>query len=88
MSFKVSYDTEPDFDYVFVEAHTVGAGRLDDAARHERQHATDTGIGCNDPTSTYWLDENPFLKHYITRAAAPATCPGTGTTGSVERGDR
>ena len=43
---------------------------------------TDTGSGCNDPTSTYWLDENPFLKHYITRAAAPTPCPGTGTTGS------
>ena len=24
LTFKVSYDTEPDFDYVFVEAHTVG----------------------------------------------------------------
>jgi hypothetical protein len=82
LGFKVSYDTEPDFDYVFVEAHTVGQGdwtTLPDANGHT---STDTGIGCNDPTSTFWLDENPFLKHYVTRAVDPAPCPSTGTTGS------
>ncbi len=82
LQFKVSYDTEPDFDYVFVEAHTPGADDWTTLPDSNGNTSTDTGIGCNDPTSTYWLDENPFLKHYITRAASPAACPGTGTTGS------
>ena len=82
LQFKVSYDTEPDFDYVFVEAHTAGADDWTTLPDSNGNTSTDTGIGCNDPTSTYWLDENPFLKHYITRAAAPTPCPGTGTTGS------
>ena len=82
LQFKVSYDTEPDFDYVFVEAHTAGADDWTTLPDTNGNTSTDTGIGCNDPTSTYWLDENPFLKHYITRAAAPTPCPGTGTTGS------
>jgi len=82
LQFKVSYDTEAGFDYVFVEAHTAGADdwtTLPDANGHT---STDTGIGCNDPGSTYWLDENPFLKHYITRnPGPPVTCTATGTTG-------
>ena len=82
LQFKVSYDTEPDFDYVFVEAHTPGADDWTTLPDSNGNTSTDTGIGCNDPTSTYWLDENPFLNHYITRAASPAACPSTGTTGS------
>ena len=82
LQFKVSYDTEAGFDYVFVEAHTAGADDWTTLPDSNGNTSTDTGIGCNDPTSTYWLDENPFLKHYITRAAAPTACPGTGTTGS------
>ncbi len=82
LQFKVSYDTEPGFDYVFVEAHTVGQDNWTTLPDVNGNTDTDTGIGCNDPGSTYWLDENPFLKHYITRAAAPDVCPGTGTTGS------
>ncbi|HEX6695898.1 MAG TPA: hypothetical protein VF080_03860, partial [Solirubrobacteraceae bacterium] len=81
LQFKVSYDTEPDFDYVFVEAHTVGADDWTTLPDANGNTSTDTGIGCNDPTSTFWLDENPFLKHYITRATAPTPCPSTGTTG-------
>jgi hypothetical protein len=83
LSFKVSYDTEAGFDYVFVEAHTVGADDWTTLPDKNGNTDTDTGIGCNDPGSTYWLDENPFLKHYITRnAGPPVTCAGTGTTGA------
>jgi Zinc carboxypeptidase/Immune inhibitor A-like, MAM domain len=83
LSFKVSYDTEAGFDYVFVEAHTVGAEDWTTLPDTNGNTDTDTGIGCNDPTSTYWLDENPFLKHYIARnAGPPVTCTGTGTTGA------
>ena len=38
LSFTASYDTEPGWDYLAVEAHTVGSGRLDDAPRRERPH--------------------------------------------------
>ena len=44
----MSYDTEPDFDYVFVEAHTVGQDdwtTLPDANGNTSQ---DTGVGCPD----------------------------------------
>ena len=82
LQFKVSYDTEAGFDYVFVEAHTAGADDWTTLPDANGNTDTDTGIGCNDPSSTYWLDENPFLKHYITRnAGPPVTCTPTGTTG-------
>jgi hypothetical protein len=81
LSFKVSYDTENGFDYVFVEAHTVGQDdwtTLPDTNGHTSSDLTDSG--CEDPASTYWLDENPFLRHYITRTGT--TCSATGTSGT------
>jgi hypothetical protein len=85
LDFKISYDTEPNFDYVFVEAHTVGQEdwtTLPDANGGTTQG---TGTGCVDP-DPFWLDENPFLRHYITRTPGateddPATCTPTGTSG-------
>jgi hypothetical protein len=75
LSFKVSYDTEAGFDYVFVEAHSPGADDWTTLPDTKGHTAVDTGVGCNDPTSTYWLDENPFLRHYITRnPGPPVTC--------------
>ena len=38
LSFWVTRDTELDWDFMFVEAHTVGLRRLDDAARRQRPH--------------------------------------------------
>ena len=35
---QFSCDTEEGYDHVIVEAHTVGPGRLDDAARPQRRH--------------------------------------------------
>ena len=59
LSFWVDRDTEPNWDFVFVEAHTVGAGRLDDAARRERAHEPGhrasrarSGSGCTRSSST------------------------------------
>ena len=70
LKFKLSYDTEPDFDYVFVEAHTVGQDdwtTLPDVNGHTSQ---DIGAGC--PTSTRsGSTSNPFLRHYITRTGDP-----------------
>ena len=38
LSFKLSYDTEPDFDYVLVEAHTVGQDDSTTLPDGNRQH--------------------------------------------------
>jgi hypothetical protein len=82
LQFKTSYDTEPGFDYVFVEAHTVGQEdwtTLPDANGHTDQ---DTGAGCPD-ANPFWLNENPFLRHYITRTpGATPPCTPTGTSGA------
>ena len=72
LSFKVSYDTEPNFDYVMVEAHTVGQDdwtTLPDTNGHTSQ---DVGGGCPDP-DPFWLNENPFLTHYLTRTGSGDT---------------
>ena len=66
LSFKVSYDTEPNFDYVFVEAHTVGQDDWTTLADTNGHTSDDTGGGCPDD-DPFWLNENPFLTHYITR---------------------
>jgi hypothetical protein len=86
LTFKLSYNTEPGFDFVFVEAHTVGQDDWTTLPDQNGQTSNDTGPGCNDP-DPFWLNENPFLAHYITRAADPSsdtgfTCTPTGTSGS------
>jgi Zinc carboxypeptidase/Immune inhibitor A peptidase M6 len=86
LSFKVSYDTEPGFDYVFVEAHTVGHEDWTTLADTNGHTSQDTGAGCPDD-DPFWLLENPFLTHYITRTATgdpdnPFECTPTGTSGA------
>ena len=83
MQFAVSYDTEPNFDYVFVEAHTVGQDDWTTLPDLNGHTSDDTGGGCPDP-SPFWLQENPFLGHYITRTVAGdvVTCTPTGTSGA------
>lgn len=83
LAFKLSFDTEPGFDNVIVEAHTVGAD--DWTTLPEVNGATDTGVpdACEEG---FLLDEHPFLEHYLTRAdATTPTCTPTGTTGSWNR---
>jgi len=86
LSFWTSYDTEHDWDYVFVEARTAGLDdwtTLPDANGHT---GTDTGQSCPGSTSG-WADElHPQLKHYQTYVPSPgpgqpATCTAKGTTG-------
>ena len=73
LSFKFSYNTEADWDYVFVEAHTVGQDdwtTLPDLNGHTSQ---DTGQSC--PAG--WVALHPQLGHYQGSDCSPA-----GTTGS------
>jgi bacillopeptidase F (M6 metalloprotease family) len=79
LKFKVSYDTEANFDYVFVEAHTVGQEDWTTLADKNGNTSDDTGAGCPDP-NPFWLQENPFLTHYITRTGTD--CTPTGTSGA------
>jgi hypothetical protein len=73
LSFWTSYDTELDWDYLFVEAHEVGTDQwttLPDATGH-----TQTGTGDSCPEG--WVEQlHPFLAHYMN-----AACEPTGTTG-------
>jgi bacillopeptidase F (M6 metalloprotease family) len=76
LSFWTSYNTEADWDHVFVEARTAGQDdwtTLPDANGHTSQA---TGESC--PAG--WRDLHPQLDHYQTLNAA-GTCSPTGTTG-------
>ncbi|MEV4756640.1 M14 family zinc carboxypeptidase [Micromonospora sp. NPDC049559] len=74
LRFATSYDTEPNWDYLFVEAHEVGTDdwtTLPDANGHT---GTGTGSSCGEG----WVAElHPQLAHY-----QGADCSPTGTTGS------
>jgi hypothetical protein len=82
LTFWTSYDTEPEWDFLAVEARTAGGNdwtTLPDANGHTSQ---DTGESCPGSTSG-WADElHPHLTHYQTYVAGnPPTCTSTGTTG-------
>ncbi|HEV8572174.1 MAG TPA: M14 family zinc carboxypeptidase [Actinomycetota bacterium] len=60
LTFRVSYDTEQDWDFVFVEAHTVGQDdwtTLPDANGHT---GNDTGESC--PAG--WFELHPWIERY------------------------
>jgi hypothetical protein len=84
LSFWISRDTEQDWDFVFVEAHTVGQDNwttLPDLNGH-----TSPSTGPQDPNLAScpagWQDLHPFLAHYQTFDGNTNTCTSTGTTGS------
>ncbi len=75
LSFWITRDTEPEWDFVFVEAHTVGGDdwtTLEDANGHTGQG---TGFSC-----PFWLSLHPFLEHYQTDNG-DGTCSPAGSTG-------
>ncbi len=76
LSFWVTRSTEQNWDFMFVEAHTVGADdwtTLDDLNGHTTQ---DTGLSCPG-----WLGLHPFLTHYQS-PDDQGGCTPAGTTGS------
>ena len=79
LTFWTSYDVEPEWDALFVEAHHPGQDdwtTLPDANGH-----TQTGTGESCPAG--WHDLHPHLAHYQTVVAGDPdpTCTSTGTTG-------
>jgi hypothetical protein len=84
MSFWTSYDTEADWDFMFVEAHTVGQD--DWTTLPDQNGHTSQSTGPNDPDLAScpagWIEElHPHLAHYETHNA-DNSCTPTGTTGS------
>jgi hypothetical protein len=86
MSFWTSYNLEQDFDYMIVEAHTVGQ---DDWTTLPDQNGHTSSDLSNDQSCTGgWSNPDdaanvlhPFLTHYQTFDPATGTCSPTGTTG-------
>jgi hypothetical protein len=81
LSFWTSYNTEQDWDHLFVEVHTVGQDNwttLPDANGHTSQA---TGESCKAENSGGWRTLHPFLDHYQTQSGQSA-CTPTGTTGA------
>ena len=76
LSFWVNRATEPDWDFAFVEAHTVGEDdwtTLPDLNGHTSQS---TGSSC-----PFWLSLHPFLEHYQADNG-DGTCSPAGTSGA------
>ena len=85
ISFWTSYNLELDFDYLIVEAHTVGQDdwtTLPDQNGHTSNDlSTDESCtgGWSNPADTANV-LHPFLQHYQT-FNEDGTCSNTGTTG-------
>jgi hypothetical protein len=60
LKFKISYDTELDYDYVFVEAHTVGQDDWTTLPDKNGHTTTSVGASCD----IDWDTIHPFLAHY------------------------
>ncbi len=76
LSFWTSYDTEQDWDYLFVEARTPGGNDWTTLPDLNNHTATSTGESC--PAG--WNELHPQLDHYQTFDGT--SCTSTGTTGA------
>jgi hypothetical protein len=72
---KLSFDTEPGYDNVIVEAHTVGKDDWTTLPEAGGLTSTDVPAECE---AGFLLEEHPFLLHYLTLGDA---CTATGTSG-------
>ena len=81
VDFWTSYDTEPDWDFVFVEAHTVGQDNWTTLPDMNGHNAQNTGQSCLLGNSGGWRTLHPFLDHYQTQTGQ-TTCSPSGTSGS------
>jgi hypothetical protein len=82
LNFFTSYDTEINWDYLFVEAHEVGTDgwtTLPDANGH-----TQTGTGDSCPEG--WNELHPHLDHYQGADCSPAGTTGTWNAASGSSG--
>ena len=80
LKFKTSFDAEVDYDYLFVEAHTVGQDDWTTLPDRNGNTSDAPGSSCTDGWSQP-DGSHPFLAHYQTRTGA-TTCTSSGTTGT------
>ncbi|HEX6336095.1 MAG TPA: M14 family zinc carboxypeptidase [Jiangellaceae bacterium] len=78
LTFRFSYDTEPDWDFVFVEAHTVGQDDWTTLPEASGITHSNTGSSC----ASGWFELHPWLERY-----QGADCSGTGTSGEWHASD-
>ena len=74
LTFWVLRDTEPTWDFFFVEAHPVGSDDWTTLPDENGHTSRSTGSVC-----PYWLGLHPFLGHY--QAPSAEGCDPEGTTG-------
>ena len=86
LSFWSSYNLELDFDYMVVEAHTVGQD--DWTTLPDQNGHTSSDLSADQSCPGGWSNPDdaanvlhPFLTHYQTFDPATGTCSPTGTTG-------
>ncbi|WBB81591.1 M14 family zinc carboxypeptidase [Micromonospora sp. WMMD882] len=72
LRFFASYDIEPNWDFMIVEAHEVGTDTWTTLPDRNGNTSTETGDSCE----SGWAELHPFLAHYQT-----ASCEPIGTTG-------
>jgi hypothetical protein len=83
LKFKISYDTESDFDFVVVEAHTVGQDDWTTLEEVNGGTSSEPGASCD----INWDTIHDFITHYQTnpgKSEEPGDedCTSEGTTGS------
>ena len=87
LTFTASFDTEPGWDFLAVEAHTVGQDDWTTLV-DKNGHTTDDLSGNSSCPQIPIVDEHPFMEHYVTLhpesspGAGDATCTNGGTTGT------
>ena len=77
LSFQISRDTEPGWDFVFVEAHTVGSDPEDWTTLPEASDPSHTSNETGDSCAAGWHELHPWLERYQGTDCSGAN-PGTG----------
>ncbi|MEU3689032.1 M14 family metallopeptidase [Streptomyces narbonensis] len=77
LDFQVSYDTEPGYDNLIVEAHTVGQ---DDWTTLPDRNGGTSATPPADCGEGYYVRDHPFLARYLT--VGEDGCAANGTSGS------
>ncbi len=80
LDLQLSYDTEPGYDQVIIEAHTVGQ---DDWTTLPDLNGGSTTSAPSQCEQGFLLKEHPFLAHYLTPGAS--ACAATGSSGAWNR---
>ena len=75
LSFAITRDTEPEWDFVFVEARTVGKSDWTTLRDLNGHTSRSTGFSC-----PFWHQLHPFLAHYQTDNG-DGTCSPEGSSG-------